>query len=152
VHLAKRVVRDMVRRGSGRVLFTSSIAATVPAPLEAVYGASKAFVSSFASSLREELKGTGVSVTALLPGPTKTGIFKRAGMGNTRVARGKKGDPADVARQGFEALMAGKAKVIATSLGLKVAVTAGKLAPDVVKAKAHRYMAAQDPKAGSPKR
>ncbi len=152
VHLAKRVVRDMVRRGAGRILVTSSVAATVPAPLEAVYGASKAFVSSFAASLREELRGTGVSVTALLPGPTETGIFERAGMGDTRVARGKKDDPADVARQGFEALMAGKAKVIAASLGMKVAVVAGKVAPDAVKARAHRYMAAPDPDAVDPER
>ena len=148
VHLAKRVVRDMVRRGAGRILLTSSVAATVPAPLEAVYGASKAFISSFAASLRKELKGTGVSVTALLPGPTKTAIFERAGMGDTRVARGKKDEPADVARRGFRALMAGKAKVIAAPLPLKLAVVAGAVAPDVVKAKAHRYMAGRDPKTG----
>jgi uncharacterized protein len=150
VHLAKRVVGDMVQHGGGRLLVTSSVAATVPAPLEAVYGASKAFLSSFASSLREELKGTGVSVTALLPGPTKTRIFERAGMGDTRVARGKKDDPADVARRGFKALMAGKAKVVAARPAMKLAVAAGRFAPDGVKAKAHRYMAAPDPEvAGS---
>lgn len=152
VHLAKRVVGDMVRRGAGRILLTSSVAATVPAPLEAVYGASKAFLSSFASSLREELKGTGVSVTALLPGPTKTRIFERAGMGGTRVARGTKDDPADVARRGFKALMAGKAKVVAARPALKLAVAAGRFAPDVVKAKAHRYMAAPEPGAADSKR
>jgi len=69
VHLAKRVLKDMVARGQGRVLFTSSIAATMPAPFEAVYGASKAFLLSFAEALRNELKDTGVTVTALMPGP-----------------------------------------------------------------------------------
>src|SRR4051812_28939130 len=62
VHLAKRVLPDMLERGSGRVLFTSSIAGTMPSPFEAVYGASKAFLVSFSDALRNELKDTGVSV------------------------------------------------------------------------------------------
>jgi uncharacterized protein len=146
VHLAKRVVRDMVQRGEGRILFLSSVAAITPAPLEAVYGASKAFLSSFAASLREELKDTGVSVTALLPAPTETGIFQDAGMGDTRVARMKKDDPAEVARQGFEALMKGKAKVVGGSPAHAAVVAVSGLAPDALKAKVHRFMAAKDPK------
>ena len=75
VHLAKRVIKDMVARGSGRILFTSSIAGVMPTPYETVYGASKAFVKSFSEGLREELKDKGVTVTALMPGATETELF-----------------------------------------------------------------------------
>src|SRR5581483_1627969 len=80
VHLAKYVVRDMVRRNTGKILFTASIAGEMVAPREAVYAATKAFVLSFAHSLRYELRDTGVGVTALQPGPTDTEFFHRAGM------------------------------------------------------------------------
>jgi short-subunit dehydrogenase len=72
VHLAKRILPGMVERGRGRVLFTSSIAGTMPGPYEAVYAASKAFLYSFAEAIRNELENSGVTVTALLPGPTDT--------------------------------------------------------------------------------
>jgi uncharacterized protein len=111
VRLAKYAVRDMVSRGSGRILFTSSIAAGTPAPFLAVYGASKAFVQSFAESLYYELKDTGVTVTALQPGPTDTNFFERAEMMDTRVAGEEKDDPAEAARLGFEAMMAGEHRV-----------------------------------------
>ena len=75
VHLAKHVLKDMVAQGSGKVLFTASVASTTPAPFEAVYAASKAFVFSFAESLRSELKDTGVTVTALMPGPDRHQLF-----------------------------------------------------------------------------
>jgi len=78
----------------------------------AVYGASKAFEFSFAEALRNELKDTGVSITALQPGPTDTNFVSRAGMEDTKVAKDKKSDPADVAREGFEALMSGKDHVV----------------------------------------
>jgi len=141
VHLAKRVLPDMVGRGNGRVLFTSSIAATMPAPFEAVYGASKAFVLSFAEALRNELKDTGVSVTALMPGPTDTNFFHRAGMDDTKAGAGKKDDPAEVARQGFEALMAGKDHVVAGSLKSKLSGAANEVLPETAKAEAHRRLA-----------
>ncbi|MBF5045455.1 SDR family NAD(P)-dependent oxidoreductase [Aggregicoccus sp. 17bor-14] len=147
VHLAKRVLPGMVARGQGRLLVVSSVAAVTPAPLEAVYAASKAFLSSFAASLREELKDTGVSVTALLPAPTETGIFEDAGMGDTRVAQRRKDDPAEVARQGVEALLAGKAKVVGGNVGHTLAIAASGLVPDAVKARVHRYLASTDPKA-----
>jgi len=141
VHLAKRVLPDMVGRGNGRVLFTSSIAATMPAPFEAIYGASKAFVLSFAEALRNELKDTGVSVTALMPGPTDTNFFHRAGMDDTKAGAGKKDDPAEVARQGFEALMAGKDHVVAGSLKSKLSGAANEVLPETAKAEAHRSLA-----------
>lgn len=117
VHLAKRVLKDMVARRSGRVLITSSIAGTMPTPLEAVYGASKAFELSFVESLRNELKDTGVTITALQPGPTNTNFFHRAGMDDTKVGSEGKytNDPRDVAREGYEALMAGKDHIFASS-------------------------------------
>ncbi len=141
VHLAKRVARDMVQRGSGRILFTSSIAATMPAPLEAVYGASKAFLLSFSEALRNELKDAGITVTALMPGPTETNFFHRAGMEDTRVGQQEKADPAQVARQGFEALMAGDDKVVAGSFKNKVQAAAARLLPDQLKAQQHRKLA-----------
>jgi short-subunit dehydrogenase len=141
VHLAKLVIAEMVRRGEGRVLFTSSIASTMPGPFQAVYNASKSFVQSFALALRNELKDTGVTVTALMPGPTDTGFFDRADMLDTRIGAGDKDDPADVARDGFEALMAGKERVVASSASTKVQGRASRLAPDSVKAEMHRRMA-----------
>jgi uncharacterized protein len=96
--------------------------------------------------LREELKDTGVSVTALLPAPTETAIFRDAGMGDTRVGRMKKDDPAEVARQGFEALMKGKAKVVGGSLAHGGVVAVSGLVPDTLKAKVHRFMASPSKK------
>jgi short-subunit dehydrogenase len=134
VQLAKSVVQDMAARGEGRILFTSSIASQAPEPFQAVYGASKAFVQSFALALREELKDSGVSVTALLPGPTETEFFERADMTDTRLGvSDSKDDPAEVARQGFDGLMKGDASVFAGSLSSKAmgrlsAVTPGNVA------------------------
>jgi uncharacterized protein len=135
VHLAKRLVPRMVNRGQGRVLITASVASTSPAPFLAVYGATKAFDLSFAEALRHELKGTGVTVTALQPGATDTEFFERADMENTKVAQRGKDDPADVAKKGFEAMMAGKDKVIAASLKSKLEGIAGEVLPEPVKAK-----------------
>jgi short-subunit dehydrogenase len=141
VHLAKYVVRDMVARGEGRILFTSSIGSTMPGPFQAVYHASKSFVQSFALALRNELKDTGVTVTALMPGPTETEFFERADMLDTKVGADDKDDPADVARQGYEALMAGKERVVAASLKTKLMGRGSRLMPDSVKAEQHRKMA-----------
>jgi uncharacterized protein len=140
-HLARRVVPDMVARGEGRVLITSSIASTLPGTYSAVYNASKSFVQSFALALRNELKGTGVTVTALMPGPTDTEFFERADMEDTRVGAGKKDDPADVARMGFEAMMNGEERVVAPSLKSKLQAAANRAMTDGAKAEMHRKMA-----------
>jgi short-subunit dehydrogenase len=134
VHLAKHIARDMVVRGEGRMLFTSSIIAQTPAPFQLVYAASKAFVQSFAQGLREELKDTGVSVTALMPGITDTNFFDRGGMEDTIAAQMPKDDPAKVAEQGFEALMAGKDHVVGGNVLNKVASAVSKVMPDSLKA------------------
>jgi uncharacterized protein len=141
VHLAKHVVRDMAARGEGRILFTSSIASTMPGSFQAVYNASKSFVQSFALALRNELKDTDVTVTALMPGPTETEFFETADMLDTKVGADDKDDPADVARDGFEAMMAGKERVVSASLTTKVMGRAGRFLPDSAKAEQHRKMA-----------
>jgi short-subunit dehydrogenase len=130
VHLAKLVIRDMVARGEGKVLVTASIAAKAPGPFHATYAASKAFVHSFAEGIRVELKDTGVTVTSLMPGPTDTEFFDRAGMEDTKVATGHKDDPADVAADGFEALMAGKDHVVAGSARNRAMAAGSTVSPD----------------------
>jgi short-subunit dehydrogenase len=141
VHLAKHIVRDMVDRDEGRILFTSSIASTMPGAFQAVYNASKSFVQSFAIALRNELTDTGVTITSLMPGPTETQFFERADMLDTKIGAGDKDDPADVARDGFEALMAGDERVVSASLTTKLQGRAGRLLPDGAKAAMHRRMA-----------
>jgi len=116
VHLTKHVLRDMVSVGRGKILFTSSIAGEMPGPYYAVYAASKAFVQSFSEAIRYEVKDKGVSVTALQPGATDTPFFARAGMLDTKAGASKKDSPAEVAQQGFDALMAGRDHVVAGSL------------------------------------
>jgi len=141
VQLAKYITTDMATRGEGRILFTSSIASTMPGTYQAVYNASKSFVQSFALSLREELSDTGVTVTSLMPGPTETEFFERADMLDTKVGAGDKDDPADVARDGFEAMMNGDERVVSASLKTKLQGRASRILPDNVKAKMHSGMA-----------
>jgi short-subunit dehydrogenase len=130
VHLAHLILPDMAARGQGGVLFTSSIVAAAPVPYLSTYAASKAFLLSFAEALRVELKDSGVTVTALLPGPTDTDFFERADMEDTKLGQLKKDDPRDVARDGFAALMAGKDHVIAGSRKNKLQVAAAQIMPD----------------------
>jgi short-subunit dehydrogenase len=142
VHLAKLVLRDMAPRNEGRVLVTSSIASTMPGSFQAVYNASKSFLQSFTEALQNELKDTGVTLTSLMPGPTETEFFLRAKMTDTPVGRSShKDDAAQVAEQGFEALMRGDRKVLAGSLSTKVQGVVNAVLPDSVKAAAHRLMA-----------
>jgi uncharacterized protein len=141
VHLAKLVLRDMVARDAGRVLFTSSVAATMPGTYMAVYNASKSFVQSFALALRAELDDTEVVVTSLMPGPTETDFFERADMLDTKVGASEKDDPAEVARQGYEALMADKEQVVAGSVMNRVQVAAGRVLPDRLKAELNKGQA-----------
>jgi short-subunit dehydrogenase len=142
VRLAKLVLRDMVARDEGRVLVTSSIASTMPGSFQAVYNASKSFLQSFTEALQNELKDTGVTLTSLMPGPTETEFFERADMADdTAVGTSKKDDPAQVARQGFDAMMAGKDRVVGGGLKTKVQEAVGKAMPDKLKAAMHRQMA-----------
>ncbi len=142
VHLSKYLVQQMTERNQGKILFTSSIAGEMVAPREAVYAATKAFVLSFAHSLRHESKDSGVTVTALQPGPTDTDFFHRAGMDNTKV--GSKGKavskPEDVARQGIDALFDGKDHVYAASLKTKIEGKLAKAIPGEMKGALHEKM------------
>ncbi|WP_420124283.1 SDR family NAD(P)-dependent oxidoreductase [Nakamurella sp.] len=140
VHLTKLLLPPMIAHGSGRILFTSSVAATMPGPFYATYAASKAFVQSFAQALRYELKDTGVSVTALMPGPTDTTFFDRAGMQDTPVDDQDKDDPAGVARQAVDALVAGDDHVVAGSVRHRVQSVAARLMPETLAASAHARM------------
>lgn len=142
VRLAKPLLRAMVARGAGRLAFTSSVASAMPGSFQPVYNASKSFVQSFAQALTEEVKDSGVTVTAFMPGPTDTAFFDRAGMAeDTRIGTMKKDDPAQVAEQAFEAIMEGETKAVTGSLKTKAQGLAGKVLPDGVKAAAHRRLA-----------
>jgi uncharacterized protein len=113
LRMTKPFLRAMVDRGSGRILNTASIAGFEPGPLLAVYHATKAFVLSWSEALAVELESTRVSVTALCPGATDTDFFPKAGMLGTKAFQGKNlMAPQDVARAGYEGLMAGKLFVV----------------------------------------
>jgi short-subunit dehydrogenase len=142
VHLAKLLSRDMVAAGRGKLLFTASIAATAPGPYHATYAASKAFVHSFAEALRVELAETGVTVTSLMPGPTDTEFFERADMKDTKLgAMQDKDEPDEVARDGFDALMAGKPHVVAGSFKNRVEAEISAHLPDRVGSKLQERLA-----------
>lgn len=111
--LTKLCVQRMVPRGSGRILNLASTAAFQPGPLMAVYYATKAYVLSFTEALAEELSGTGVTATALCPGPTLTEFQERAGFADVPLLRGPLvTDAAKVARAGWEGMKKGKRVVI----------------------------------------
>ncbi|MGE5236018.1 MAG: SDR family NAD(P)-dependent oxidoreductase [Acidobacteriota bacterium] len=114
VHLTRLICPDMVVRRAGRVLNLASTAAFQPGPLMAVYYASKAFVLSFSEALANELAGSGVTVTALCPGPTRSEFQQRAGMAGSRLVSGllPMMDSAAVARAGYRGMRRGRTLVI----------------------------------------
>lgn len=141
LRLAKLALRDMVAADAGRLLFTSSIASEMPGAFQSVYNASKSFVQSFAEALVEELSDTSVTVTSLMPGPTDTEFFARAGLLDTAIGSGPKDDPAQVAAPGVDALLAGRPRVTGGGLKTRVQDAVSKVVPDRVKSKLHRQMA-----------
>lgn len=140
LYLIHRVGHDMRAAGAGRILITGSIAGFMPGAFQAVYNGTKAFLDNFAYALREELKESGVTVTCLMPGPTQTEFFERAGLLDTSVGQQTKDDPRDVARAGFDALMAGDAEVVAGWKN-KLQTTIANVTPAEMLAKQHRDMA-----------
>ena len=140
--LIHAVGSDMRGVGQGRILITSSIASMIPGTFQAVYNASKAFLQSFSFALRNELKDTGVTVTALLPGATETDFFERADLTDTKVGapETKRDDPGMVAKAGFDALMKGEGDVVA-GLKNKLQAAATRVTSDSVLAEMHRGMA-----------
>jgi uncharacterized protein len=111
-YLLHKVTRLMKQQAKGRILITGSIAGFMPGSYQAVYNGTKAFLDSFSYALREELKDTDVSVTCLMPGPTETEFFERADMTDTKIGTEDKMDPAEVAKQGYDAMMSGEGQVI----------------------------------------
>lgn len=112
LYLLHEIGRTMRARGEGRILITGSIAGFMPGTYQAVYNGTKAFLDNFAFALRHELEDEGVSVTCLMPGPTDTEFFTRAGMEDTAVGQGRKDDPATVAKTGFDAMMRGDGDIV----------------------------------------
>jgi short-subunit dehydrogenase len=141
IYLIHKVGRAMRAQGAGRILITGSIAGFMPGSYQAVYNGTKAFLDSFSYALREELKETDVTVTCLMPGATETEFFRRADMMDTKVGTDKKDDPADVAKNGFEAMMKGEGGVV-SGLHNKVQAAAAHVTPAQTLAKQHSKMAA----------
>lgn len=138
VHMAKRVVQDMVPNKEGNILLVSSVSATLPTPYETVYGPSKAFGFMFAESLREELKETGVNVTAMLPGATNTDFHHNAGMDSTYFGDERnKNDKELVAQQGYEAFKNKADHVVCGDEATKKEAEDNRTTPEEVKAAAH---------------
>ena len=140
IYLLQKVGRDMRARGQGRILIVGSIAGFMPGTYQAVYNGTKAFLDSFSFALRHELKEMGVSVTCLMPGATDTEFFERADMLDTKVGQQTKDDPADVARQGFEAMMRGDGDIV-TGWKNKLQSVMASIIPSDMLAELHRRMA-----------
>ena len=141
VYLLHKVGREMAGRGHGRILITGSIAGFMPGTYQAVYNGTKAFIDMFAYALRAEVQGRGVTVTCLLPGATETDFFERADMMDTKVGRAEKDDPADVAENGFKAMMAGESGVV-SGWQNKLQVALAKVLPETMMADQHARQAA----------
>ncbi len=143
--LTKLFLKGMVDRRYGRILNLASTAAFVPGPLMAVYYASKAYVLSFSEALANELNGTGVTVTALAPGSTRTGFQERGKMENARLIRGSLADAASVALAGYRGLMAGKSVVI-PGLGNTLLTVVVRFSPRQVVTRVSRRLLEQTPR------
>ena len=142
-HLTRLFLEDMVERDEGRILNVSSMAAFQPGPTMAVYYATKAYLLSFSEALSNELKGTGVSVTALCPGPTETAFIQKAGEENSRINEGDKMSQRTVAEAGYNGLMKGK-NVVVPGFKNRMLVRLTKLAPKSLVIRVVRYL--QEPK------
>ncbi len=127
--LTKRLLPAMLARKRGGVLNVASTAAFQPGPLMAVYYATKAYVLSFSEALAEEVRGSGVSVTALCPGPTESGFQARAAMEDSKLVKGKRlMDAASVAHAGYEGFRRGAA-VVVPGLGNRLLVQSVRFTP-----------------------
>jgi short-subunit dehydrogenase len=142
LYLLQNVLKDMVARDDGKILVTGSIAGFIPGSFQAVYNGSKAFVDSFTDALRNEIKESkGVTITTLMPGPVETEFFERGDMLDTDVgANPNKSDPADVAKDGWDALFAGKASIV-SGWKNKIQVALAHVTPAAILAEQHRKMA-----------
>ncbi len=137
-------MKDMLTRGEGKILNLGSVAGKLPGPWQSVYHGTKAFVLLFTSAIREELKDTGITITALMPGVTDTDFFNKAGMNESKAVQNKEAmaNPANVAKDGYEALMAGDDRII-SGFKNKVQVNMSSVVPD--SAVAHELYEQQKP-------
>ena len=140
LYLIHMIGQDMRVRRRGRILITGSIAGMMPGTYQAVYNGTKAFLDSFSFALRHEVQDSGVTVTCLMPGATETEFFERADMLDTKIGAGKKDDPADVARQGFQAMMRGDGDVV-SGWHNKLQTAIASVTPAGILAEQHRKMA-----------
>ncbi len=112
-YLTKLFLPKMIENKYGKILNLASVAAFLPGPLMAIYYATKAYVLSFSSAIANELKGSGVTVTALCPGPTQSGFSDAAALGESKLFKNKSLPSSKiVAEYGYKALMKGKITVI----------------------------------------
>jgi uncharacterized protein len=140
IYLVQLVGRQMRDSGRGKILLTGSIAGFMPGTYQAVYNGTKAFIDSFSFALRAELKGSGVTVTCLMPGATETDFFERADLLDTKVGQAQKDDPAEVARVGFDAMMRGDGDVV-SGWKNKLQSAIANVTPAGILAEQHRKMA-----------
>ena len=132
VVLTKLFLKDMVNSNGGKILNLSSIAGKVPGPWQSVYHGTKAFIQSFTEAIRSEVKDKNVTITALLPGATDTDFFNKADMLDSKIVQeGKLGEAAEVAKDGYEALMSGKDMVI-SGFKNKAQVAMSNITPDSI--------------------
>lgn len=129
ITLTKCFLREMMDRKEGKILNVASIAGKMPGPYQSVYHGTKAFVQSWSEALRNELKDSGVTVTSLLPGATATDFFNKAQMQDSKIMQEDMSDPADVAKDGYDALMAGKDMII-SGMKNKMQVGMANVMPD----------------------
>ncbi len=140
VDLTKLFLPGMLARKSGRILNVASTAAFQPGPLMTIYFASKSFVLAFSEGIAEELVGSGVTVTALCPGPTATDFFRRADIEDGKLAKaGRMMTSAEVARIGYRGMMDGKVIVI-PGFWNKVGVQSLRLGPRAIIRKAAKKL------------
>ena len=142
LYLLQNVLKDMVAKDAGKVLVTGSIAGFIPGSFQAVYNGSKAFVDNFTDAIRNEIKDSkGVTLTTLMPGPVETEFFERGDMMDTSVGTDpNKSDPADVAKDGWDAVMGGKASIV-SGWKNKLQQATANITPAAVLAEQHRKMA-----------
>lgn len=130
IMLTKFFLKDMIAFNTGRILNVSSIAGKVPGPYQAVYHGTKAFVHFFSEAVRNELRKTNVTITSLLPGATDTDFFNKADMEAAKIVQeGDLANPADVAKDGYDAMMTRKDMVV-SGFKNKVQIAMSNVTPD----------------------
>jgi short-subunit dehydrogenase len=145
VVLTKLFLKDMLVQGEGKILNVSSIGAEIPGPLQSVYHATKAFVTSFTEAIRSENKDKNITITALEPGITDTDFFRKADQEDAKMVKeGSPADPAKVAKDGFEALMSGKDKIISGLMNKAVVASSNVLPDSTVADMMHKGMEPSD--------